>query len=190
MAVKIIGGTYRGMAMTSVKGAKTRPTATRTREALFSILESAAAIQADTRAIDICAGTGALGLECLSRSDVAAGAFCLFIEQSKAACAVISHNIATLALENATQIMRRDAATLSKKPNTIAPFTLALIDPPYGKNIGAAALQGLVKGGWLEAGSMVVLEDDKRTPIPILPAYILRDERIYSDTRLLFYETK
>ncbi len=184
--MRIISGTLSGATLHALKGHKTRPTATRTREAIFSILQSAPwCTLAQARVLDICAGTGALGLEALSRG----AGFCLFVEQGQAACDVIATNITALGQEPNTRIMRRNAKNMARRGSVMEdPFQLVFIDPPYDKGFGTPIIKGLVDGDWLGAKAVIVLEEDRRAPLPDI-SLALMDSRIYGDTQLLFYTT-
>ncbi len=181
--MRISGGEYRGRVLTSPPGRTTRPTAQRTREAIFNILEHNDWCSLDgARVIDLFAGSGALGFEALSRG----AEFCLFVENHAPARGVIRDNIESLNLFGATRIHRRDATDLGKKPAPLgAPFNLVFLDPPYGKGLGETALAELVRGGWLGENALAVFEcaaDEN----PQTPDWNILDERIYGAARILF----
>src|SRR3989338_3717027 len=149
--MRIVSGQYRGKAIVAPPGDATRPTSDRARQAVFNILEHAAWAPElhGARVIDMFAGSGALGLEALSRG----AAFCLFVETDDAARGAIRENIDALGLFGATRIHRRDATDLGQRPASAGePFDLAFLDPPYRKGLGERALQGLASGGGLETG--------------------------------------
>ena len=144
--MRIIGGEHRGRALKAPEGAATRPTSDRAREAVFNILEHAPWSEGivHARVIDLFAGSGALGLEALSRG----AAWCLFVETDAAARGAIRDNIEALApngdLNGRTRIHRRDAVDLGRLPaGDGEPFDLVFLDPPYGKGLGEKALAGL-----------------------------------------------
>jgi 16S rRNA (guanine966-N2)-methyltransferase len=149
--MRIVAGTFRGRAVVAPKGQSTRPTADRTRQALFNVLEHAAWAPAldGRRVLDLFAGSGALGLEAISRG----AACCLFLDRNAAAREAILANVGALGLADRIRIERRDAVTLGIRTSADgAPFDLAFLDPPYGQGLGEAALARLAAGAWLAAG--------------------------------------
>ena len=162
--MRITGGTLSGRRLNAPKGRVSRPTADRTREALFNILSARADFSFDgARIIDLFAGSGALGFEALSRG----GAWCLFVETDAAARAAIRDNIEALSLFGQTRIHRRSATSLGKKPAGVGDrFNLAFLDPPYEKDLAPAALNELAAGGWLVDGALIIVEQSaKETPV-------------------------
>ncbi len=180
--MRIVAGRFRGAGLEAPKGLATRPTSDRVRQAVFNVLEHGApAVDFEgLRVLDLFAGTGALGLEALSRG----ARFCLFIEELAEARAAIRRNVEALALTGITKIWRRDATKLGDA-GTLAPFDLVFLDPPYGRGLGEQALAGLVAGGWLAPDAVVVLEEraDQDTLLP--PSISLLDERSYGDTKIM-----
>jgi 16S rRNA (guanine966-N2)-methyltransferase len=185
--MRIVAGTFRGRRLVAPKGHSTRPTADRTRQALFNILEHApwAPEVEGARVLDLFAGSGALGLEAASRG----AAYSLMVETSAEARAAIAENIATLGLAPAqVRIDRRDAALLPRRSIADgAPFDLVLLDPPYGEGLGEAALARLAQGGWLAPDAVAVLErgtrDDEETP----GGFEEIDSRVWGVARVSFY---
>ncbi len=187
--MRIIGGAYRGRALAAPDGRATRPTSDRAREALFNVLEHAPWSPGvrDLRVMDVFAGSGALGLEALSRG----AAFCLFVETDPDARGAIRDNVETLGakgeLFGRTRIHRRDATSLGQRPAADgAPFDLAFLDPPYAQGLGEAALAELVAGGWLASGALVVFERGEDEPVPITPGFKPLDDRRYGAARVFF----
>jgi 16S rRNA (guanine966-N2)-methyltransferase len=183
--MRIVAGTFRGRRLVAPKGQSTRPTADRAREALFNVLEHApwSPPFAGGRVIDLFAGSGALGLEAISRG----AAFCLFVEPSAAARATISGNAAALGVADRVGVDRRDAARLGPRVDRDGPpFVLALLDPPYGLGLGEAALAQLAAGGWLAPGAVVVLERGARDPAPAPAGFAPLDERVWGAARVSF----
>jgi 16S rRNA (guanine966-N2)-methyltransferase len=183
--MRIVAGTFRGRRLVAPKGQSTRPTADRARQALFNVLEHApwSAGLADLRVIDLFAGSGALGLEAISRG----AAFCVFVEQAAAARAAISENATTLGVADRIRIEGVDATTLRRRAATHgAPFDLAFLDPPYGKGLGEAALERLAAGGWLAEGAIAVLERGAGDPAPAPGGYAPLDERVWGAARVSF----
>lgn len=183
--MRIVAGRFRGRALAAPAGEATRPTSDRARQAVFNILEHAPWSPGlhDRRAIDLFAGSGALGLEALSRG----AAFCLFVETDEAARGAIRDNIEALGLFGATRVHRRDATDLGQRPASAGPaFDLAFLDPPYGKGLGERALAALAEGGWLEPGAVVVYERGADEPDPELAGFERLDSRDYGAARVLF----
>ena len=134
--------------------------------------------------VDLFAGSGALGIEALSRG----AALALFVDNASEARALLRANVEALALGGVTRIWRADATRLGKAPAG-APFALAFLDPPYDKGLAAPALAALCAGGWLAEGALVVVEEAERAEIVAPPALELVDERVYGDTRIAFFAT-
>jgi len=183
--MRIVAGTFRGRPLVAPKGHSVRPTADRTRQAIFNILEHAAWSPGleGARVIDLFAGAGGLGLEAMSRG----AAFCRFVEFDQAAVEAIRANAVSLGLISQVSIDRRDAARLSARPaGSQPPFDVALLDPPYGKGLGEAALAALSKGDWLAPAAIVVLERGSRDPAQTPEGYEVLDERLWGAARVSF----
>ncbi len=181
--MRIVAGIHKGRSLASPKSNNIRPTTDRVREAMFNILSHSIEgfTFADARVLDLFAGTGALGLEALSRG----AKFIQFIEQDASARGLIRTNAETLGATGQIKIWRRDATNLSKL-ESIPPFNLAFLDPPYGKGLGDKALAGLIEGGWLAEGAVIVLEELKSAEVLIpqgMPIITIRD---YGDTTARF----
>jgi len=187
--LRIVGGRYRGRSIAAPEGAATRPTSDRAREAIFNVLEHAAWSPglADLRVIDLFAGSGAMGLEAISRG----AAFCLFVETDAGARGAIRENVEGLErggeLFGRTRIHRRDATNLGQRPGADGPaFGLAFLDPPYGKGLIAPAVRELIDGGWLSEGALIVAERGAGEPAPEVPGVETLDERRYGAASVLF----
>lgn len=179
--MRIVAGKFRGAHIEAPKGLTTRPTSDKVRQALFNVLEHGAPgfDFAGARVLDLFAGSGALGLEALSRG----ARFCLFVEESAEARASIRRNVEALGLTGASKIWRRDAIRLGPA-GTLQSFDLVFCDPPYGKGLGAKALAAAVEGGWLADGALLVLEERAGTA-PAWPALFEEiDRRRYGDTEI------
>jgi 16S rRNA (guanine966-N2)-methyltransferase len=191
--VRIVAGRFKGKTLSAPEGANTRPTSDRARQAVFNILEHAAwspGLQG-LRVIDLFAGSGALGVEALSRG----ASFCLFVETDEEARGAIRTNLETMtpdgALFGATRVHRRDATDLGVRPGSAgAPFDLALLDPPYRKGLGERALQGLANGGWLKPGAIAVWEEAADENVAMPDAYELLDERTYGAACVRFLKLR
>jgi 16S rRNA (guanine966-N2)-methyltransferase len=164
----------------------TRPTADRVREALFNVL--AARMDFDGACVlDLYAGSGALGLEALSRG----AASVLFVESDPRAAAVIEQNAATLGLRGATVVRRRVAAVLATEPER--PVDLVLADPPYDVDAAEVEdlLRALVSGGWTRPGTVVAVERGKSgPPLTWPPRWTAWPARRYGDTRIELAEAR
>ena len=187
--MRIVAGLYRGRALSAPPGDATRPTSDRARQAVFNVLEHAAWSPGltDARVIDLFAGSGALGLEALSRG----AGFCLFVETDPAARGVIRDNVEAIAAGGAlfgrTRIHRRDATDLGVRPGADgSPFDLVFLDPPYGRGLGEAALAELIRGDWLAPEAVAVFERGADEPEPATPGYERLDDRRYGAARVLF----
>ncbi len=182
--MRIVGGKFKGRALASPSGPGTRPTSDRVRESIFNILAHGIdgfALEG-ARVMDLFAGTGALGLEALSRG----ARFCQFVDESAEARGLIRRNADSLGVIGQCKIWRRDATKLGPcAPQT--PFDLAFADPPYGKVLGEKALVSLVEGGWLTPGSVVMLEEAKEVTVADVRGLTLLDQRAYGDTQVRFY---
>jgi len=181
--VRIVGGRFRGRALAAPDSLATRPTSDRVREAIFNILlHGIPQFQiAGAKVLDLFAGSGALGLEALSRG----AGFCLFVENDVAARAEIRRNIEALGLTGITRIFRRDATSLGPA-GQLAGFTLAFLDPPYDRGLDERALASAASGGWLVAGAICVIERRKGSPLGLVPAFDLVDRRGWGDTEVVF----
>ena len=177
--MRIIAGEFRGRALASVgKGdsaAHLRPTTDRVRESLFNVLTHMDVIP-DARVLDLFAGTGALGLEALSRG----AAHVTFVDDGRVAAGLIRKNIDMTGSAARTELMRRDATRLGLNPQ--APFDLVFLDPPYGKNLGQLALAAAQTGGWIAKDALIVWEE--RDPMQAPPGFQQSDCRKYGDTHI------
>jgi 16S rRNA (guanine966-N2)-methyltransferase len=186
-AMRIVGGKFKGHGLVGPASTATRPTSDRVRESLFNILVHG--IEGfdieGARVMDLFAGTGALGLEALSRG----AKFCQFVDESAEARGVIRRNADALGAIGMCKIWRRDAADLgSCAPQS--PFDLVFIDPPYGKGLGEKALASLVSGEWLSVGAVVVLEESEKSVVGDVAGVTLIDTRSYGDTQVRVYRNK
>lgn len=183
--MRIVAGRFKGAALVAPKGHATRPTSDRVRESLFNILlQGKLDFEIEgARVLDLFAGTGALGLEALSRG----ARFSLFIEQSAEARGVIRRNVEALELMGATKIWRRDASALGDL-RKVAPFDLVFVDPPYGQGLGERGLITAFEGGWLTPGAFCVLEERAGTDLALPDALHLIETRTYGDTQISILE--
>jgi 16S rRNA (guanine966-N2)-methyltransferase len=183
--MRIIAGEHRGRALVAPEGQATRPTADRTRQALFNVLEHApwGRSLASARVADLFAGSGALGLEALSRGAAA----CLFADHDPAARAAIALNIAVLKLEARCEIKAWDATRFPRAPGT--PFDLAFLDPPYGKGLVPPTLAGLRAGGWLAPRALVVVETGAGEGMSRVDGFEAVDARTWGAAKVTFFRS-
>ena len=180
--MRIVGGRFRGRPLAGPRTRDIRPTSDRLRESLFNILQHAHALpQPDTRVLDLFAGTGALGLEAISRG----AAHATFVETGVEGRGLIRANIETLGLTGVTKILRRDAIALGPA-GTIEPFDLVFCDPPYGKGLGEKALASAAAGGWLAGDALCILEERAAAEIVPPSGFELAERREAGESQLLF----
>jgi 16S rRNA (guanine966-N2)-methyltransferase len=180
--MRIVGGEFRGRPLLSPDSRAIRPTSDRVRETLFDILAHRFALPSnETRVLDLFAGTGALGLEALSRGAVS----CLLVENAAEARGIIRQNIEALELLGRARIFRRDATDLGPT-GSVAPFDLVFVDPPYGRHLGEAALASAAAGDWLASGAICVLEEAAAVELSLPAGFTVAHDRAIGDTRLWF----
>ena len=172
--MRIIAGAWHGRTLATPKGDMTRPTADRTREALFSMLVSRLGSFEGLRVADLFAGSGALGLEALSRG----AAHCTFVEQDGAALDVLRVNISTLAASAA--VWAKSATSLG---TATGQFDLILMDPPYGTGAGSVALDKLNRLGWISPATIVAIETSK-TENSAVKGFVVDVVRDYGKARV------
>lgn len=181
--MRIVGGRYRGRAIASSDHEGLRPTSDRVRESIFNILlHGIEDFSVDgSRVMDLFAGTGALGLEALSRG----ASFCLFVEEGAESRGLIRQNIEAFGLTGNTRLFRRDATDLGPA-SPMQPFGLAFLDPPYGKGLGERAIQSLREGKWLTPGAIVVWEERASSELAWPKGFAQIDARTWGDTQVAF----
>ena len=184
--MRIVGGALRGRALRAPRTQAVRPTTDRTRETLFNVLAHTPGLFAEgqgvegAQVIDLFAGTGGLGLEALSRG----AAFALFVDASIEGRGLIRQNIELCGVAARARLFKRDATRLGPR-GKMGPFTLAFLDPPYGRGLGDAALAELHAGGWLAPEALAVLEEERAASPTIPPAFTMLQKRDLGDTQLL-----
>jgi 16S rRNA (guanine966-N2)-methyltransferase len=179
--MRLVGGRLRGRVLAAPRSQTIRPTADRLREALFNILlHGYGDPLTGARVLDLFAGTGALGLEALSRGAV----FALFIDEGAEARALLRENVATLGLGGSTRIFRRDATKLGEA-HPIEPFSLAFLDPPYGHELAEKALVSASAGGWLAPAALIVVEEASGA-FKAPDGFAEIERRTYDDTEFIF----
>ena len=180
--MRIVGGAFRGRALAAPKSQDIRPTSDRARETLFDILGHRPGFQLDgARVLDLFAGTGALGIEALSRG----ARFCLFVEDGIEGRGLIRQNTESFGLGGRSKIFRRDATRLGPV-GAIEPYDCVFADPPYGKRFAEAALVSARDGGWLKPGAVVVVEEALAAPFDAPDRFAITGERTIGETKLRF----
>jgi len=181
--VRVVGGEFKGRKLAAPGGRDTRPTSDRARESLFNILSHGAGVDLDGAVVmDLFAGSGALGLEALSRG----ASHCTFVETARSAISVIQENVSDLGLADRTTIKRVDGSKLPNRIATEPAASLVFLDPPYGKDLAIPALTALKNGGWLAEDVMIVVETGRDENVVFPSPYTLSDERIYGLAKVSF----
>ena len=182
--MRIVGGRLRGRTLLAPKTHAIRPTTDRLREALFNILAHRYGDPVTgARVVDLFAGTGALGLEALSRG----AAFALFVEEHAEARALIRGNVAALGLGGVSRIFRRNAAQLGPA-HPLEPFSLLFADPPYGQGLGEPALAAARDGGWLLPEALAVVEEAIDAAFAAPVGFVELERRRYDDTEFVIMQ--
>jgi 16S rRNA (guanine966-N2)-methyltransferase len=180
--MRVVGGRFGGRTLAGPKSSTIRPTTDRLRESLFNILMHGYGDPiSGARVLDLFAGTGALGIEAASRG----AGFVLFVDDGAEARALLRENAATLGLGGATRIFRRDATKLGPA-HPLEPFTLAFLDPPYGKNLAAAALASARAGSWFATDALIVVEEATKSVFAAPEGFGEIERRAYDDTEFIF----
>ena len=180
--MRVVGGRLRGRSLAAPKSQGVRPTSDRLRESLFNILAHAYDDPVtDARVIDLFAGTGALGLEALSRG----AAYVLFVEDGAEGRALIRQNVDTLGVGGTTRIFRRDATKLGPA-HPLEPFSLAFLDPPYREGLAELALAAARDGHWLTPNALIVVEEAADAGFAAPEGFTELERRRYDDTEFVF----
>jgi 16S rRNA (guanine966-N2)-methyltransferase len=184
--MRVVGGRLKGRNLASPASRDIRPTADRLRESVFNILVHAYdnPLQ-DARVLDLFAGTGALGIEAVSRGAL----FTLFVDNGAEARALLRNNVEALALGGVTKVYRRDATNLGPA-YPMEPFSVAFLDPPYGKGLAEKALASLREGGWLTPGALLVVEEAKAAAFAAPGGFEELERRAYDDTEFVFLRSR
>jgi 16S rRNA (guanine966-N2)-methyltransferase len=180
--MRVVGGRLRGRNLAAPSSRDIRPTADRLRESVFNILMHAYDNPIEgARVLDLFAGTGALGIEAVSRG----AAFTLFVDNGAEARALLRNNVESLGLGGVTKVYRRDATDLGPA-HPVEPFALVFLDPPYGKGLAEQALASLRDGGWLVPGALLVVEEAKAAALVAPEGFEELERRAYDDTEFVF----
>jgi 16S rRNA (guanine966-N2)-methyltransferase len=186
--MRITGGSFGGRMLAAPRDERVRPTSDKVRQAIFNILAhndfgGGFALEG-ARAADLFAGTGALGIEALSRG----ASYCLFVDDDAESRALIRENVEAMQLTGASKIWRRDATKLGPMaPGAGGPFGLVFLDPPYRKGLAAPTLASLRDGGWLTEGAIIVAETAEDDDVPFADGFTPLDDRLYGETRVVIF---
>jgi len=181
--MRIIGGSLRGRALAAPQTQDIRPGLDRVRENVFNILSARLGGDfSDKRVLDLFAGTGAYGLEALSRGAKAA----VFVDTGAEARGLLRQNIENFALGGAARILRRDACDLGLLSSG-RPFNILFADPPYNHGLGEKAFAAALAGGWLHNNATLILEESAKAVISLPAPFVPADERIYGRTVIRFF---
>lgn len=180
--MRVVGGRLRGRPLAGPSDDAIRPTSDRLRESIFNVLEHGYDdVTAGARVLDLFAGTGAMGLEALSRG----ATYATFVDESSRAIALIRTNLDKLGLSSQARLLRRDAGRLGPAGSE-PPATLLFCDPPYARALARPALERAAAGGWLAPGALAVIEE-KAGCAPVLPVgFELVERRVWGDTEVVF----
>jgi len=180
--MRVVGGRLKGRNIASPTSREIRPTQDRLRESLFNILVHAYDNPIEgARVLDLFAGTGALGIEAVSRG----AAFTLFVDNGAEARALLRNNVEALGLGGVTKVYRRDASNLGLA-HPVEPFSLVFADPPYGKGLAEKALVSLRDGGWLTPSALLAVEEATVAMFKAPDGFEELERRAYDDTEFVF----
>lgn len=180
--MRVVGGRLRGRPIAAPKSQAIRPTSDRLRETLFNILAHAYGDPVTgARVLDLFAGTGALGIEAISRG----AAFALFVDEGAEARALLRENAEALGLGGTTRIFRRDAVKLGPA-HPVEPFSLAFLDPPYGKGLAELALTSMRDGGWLIGDGLAIVEEAAESRFAAPAGWAEIERRAQGATEIIF----
>ncbi len=180
--MRIIAGKFRGRKLNAPADNAIRPTSDRVREAVFSILASRLGANFDgLKVLDLFAGTGALGMEALSRGATLAA----FVDIGVQARGIIRGHMESFGVGGQSKLLKRDATRLGHVEK-FDPFDLIFIDPPYGKGLGEKALFAASAGGWIAPGAIIVLEEDRNSRPDISGQFETLDQRDYGNSTIRF----
>ena len=181
--MRVVGGTLRGRQLIAPETQAIRPTTDRVRESLFNVLMHLGdAPIVGARVLDLFAGTGALGIEAISRG----ARYCLFVDDGVESRGILRTNIEALGLNGISKVYRRDATSMGPAaPHD--PFDVVFADPPYRKNLGEKALQSAADNGWLVPNALIIMEEAADAHVNLRHDFAMLDSRNYGDTIIRLY---
>jgi 16S rRNA (guanine966-N2)-methyltransferase len=180
--MRVVAGKFRGRTLKGPTSNAIRPTSDRLRESVFNILIHGYSDPiAGARVLDLFAGTGALGIEAISRG----ARFALFVEDSAEGRAIIRENVDVLGLAGVTRLFRRDATMLGDA-HPVEPFSLVFCDPPYERGLAEKALASARDGGWLVPGALIVVEESVDAKFRAPERFVELERREYDDSEIVF----
>ena len=180
--MRIIGGRWKGRTLKSPRSRAIRPTSDQLREAIFNILAHSYGNPVEgARILDLFAGTGAMGIEALSRG----AAFALLMDSNAQACAISRANSEALSAQGLARILKRDARKLGLAPEG-EKFNLAFVDPPYGRGLAFPTLVALRDGGWLGKDALIVIEESARAAVDLPEGFVFQEARRVGHTQIVF----
>lgn len=177
--MKIVAGQYGGRRLSVPKGRDVRPTSDKVRAAVFNMLESRRAV-ADAHVLDAFCGTGALGLEAISRGAKS----CHFVDKARESLQCARDNAQMLGVEDVVQFRMKDVLKIGVRPTEDAPYDLIFLDPPYNKGFIADMLNGLKEGGWCAPGCWIICETEKQFSLPENFGFYLDAEKLYGNIKV------
>jgi len=180
--MRITGGVHRSRVLQSPAGNAVRPTKDKVRQALYNSLASRGLPDEDTIVLDAFCGTGALGLEALSRG----AAHGIFMDKARDSIAICTKNINTLGVGENCTILHKDSTKPGEKPSTIPAANLVFLDPPYRQGLVSLALMALAAGGWMNPGALCVVESEEGDST-VYNGLVLLDQRLYGQTQICVY---
>lgn len=179
--MRITGGEFRSRKIAVPEGDAVRPTSDKVRQVIFNMLVKYGLPQ-DAVVLDVFCGTGALGLEALSRG----ASFCTFMDESKKSLEFCRSNVESLKLAGRSKLIHRDALKPGKNEGAAA--TLAFLDPPYRKNLAPPVLAALAAGGWLAPGAICIAETEEEAAVAAPENFMLLDTRAHGGTKIVFLQ--
>jgi 16S rRNA (guanine966-N2)-methyltransferase len=179
--MRIDAGSHRGVKLAAPEGDDTRPTSDRARQAVFNILAHTYDAIRDAKVLDVFAGSGALGLEAVSRGAERAS----FIESNRGAADCIKQNIAACRAQARASLFVADALRPPRVSGAWGPCSLVFLDPPYGKGLIPPTLVALEENGWIAAEALIVAEIDRKDVIDTPAPFAVLDDRHYGKARIL-----
>ncbi len=180
--MKICGGHYRGRTLSTPSGYHIRPTSDKVRQAVFNMLESREFVQG-AHVIDAFCGTGALGLEALSRG----AEFCVFIDNDQCSIKTCTSNVNMIGVQKDCTILYQDSVQLTKKLHTVPQASLVFLDPPYHQDLVLKTISCLEEGEWTQEGVIYVIESEKDFEFS-LSGFGTVQEKIYKDTKIIIVQ--